>query len=140
MSIIEENKKLAWRWMDFFSAHKIEEICELVAPDWEMHGGPPQLPRGATGVRELLQRIGKINQSWTIEDTIADGDKVVVRATNTRVRESFFGAPAHGVAQIFTATFTHQIAGGKILVTWRNADRLGRIVYLGGRIKPAVVS
>ncbi|HEY8563755.1 MAG TPA: nuclear transport factor 2 family protein [Pyrinomonadaceae bacterium] len=138
MSEIEENKKLAWRWMDLISAHKIEELCELVAPDWEMHGGPPALPRGAEGIRELFRTIGEVRQKWTIEDTIAEGSKVVVRATNLCEQASFFGVPGKGIVQKFTATFTHQIAGGKILVTWRNADDLGRIFQLGGRIAPAV--
>lgn len=135
MTQIEENKKLAWRFMDLISAHKIEEICELVAADWEMYGGPPDLPRGAQGVWHLFGTMGKINQTWTIEDTIAEGDRVVVRATNTCEQESFFGVPGRGVVQKFTATFTHQISGGKIRVTWRNADDLGRIFQLGGRVE-----
>jgi hypothetical protein len=137
MSKIEENKKIAWRWMDLISAHKIEEICELIAPDWEMHGGPPTLTRGAEGVRELFRTMGKINQTWTIEDTIAEGSKVVVRATNLCEQESFFGVSGSGIVQKFTATFTHLIVGGRILVTWRNADDLGRIFQLGGRIEPS---
>jgi hypothetical protein len=138
MTIIEENKKLAWRWLDLISEHKIEEICELVAPDWEMHGGPPDLPRGAEGVHELFRTIGKVHQRWNIEDTIAEGDRVVVRATNTCEQESFFDVPGKGIVQKFTATFTHQISGGKIRVTWRNADDLGRILQLGGRIESRV--
>lgn len=137
MTEIERNKKLAWRFMDLISAHKIEEICELVAPDWEMHGGPPRLPRGAEGVRQLFGTMGDIDQKWIIEDTIAEGNKVVVRAVNLCEQESFFGVPGRGVVQRFTATFTHQIVGGKILVTWRNADDLGRIFQLGGRIESA---
>jgi hypothetical protein len=135
MSEIEQNKQLAWRFMDLISAHRIEEICGLVAPDWEMHGGPKDLPRGAEGVWRLFGTMGKINQKWTIEDTIAEGNKVVVRATNVCEQDSFFGVPASGVVQRFTATFTHLIVGGKILVTWRNADDLGRIFQLGGRIE-----
>jgi hypothetical protein len=138
MTQIEENKRIAWRWMDLISAHKIDEICELIAPDWEMHGGPPHLPRGAAGVRELFRTIGEVRQKWIIEDTIAEGNKVVVRATNLCEQESFFGVPGKGIVQKFTATFTHLIVGGKILVTWRNADDLGRIFQLGGRVEAAV--
>lgn len=137
MSEIEKNKQLAWRFMDLISAHRIEEICELVAPDWAMYGGPPDLPRGAEGVWQLFGTMGNINQQWTIEDTIAEGNKVVVRATNVCEQDSFFGVPGSGVVQRFTATFTHLIVGGKILVTWRNADDLGRIFQLGGRIEAA---
>ena len=77
-----------------------------------------------------------IDQTWTIEDVIAEGDKVVVRATNTCVQESFFGIPGHGRPQTFTATFIHRIADGKVHETWRNADDLGRLLQLGARIEP----
>jgi predicted ester cyclase len=103
-----------------------------------MHGGPPNLSRGADGVRQLFQTIGLIDQQWTIEDVIAEGDKVVVRVINTCVQESFFGIQGGGREQRFAAIFIHQIAEGKILETWRNADDLGRIFQLGGRVEPGL--
>lgn len=132
---IEENKKLARRWIELISEHKIEEICEMVAPEWTMHGGPPALPRGAQGVRELFRTIGEARQTWTILDIIAEDDRVVVRAANTCVQESFFGVPGRGIVQKFSAMFIHRIRGGRIVETWRNADDLGRIFQLGGRIE-----
>ena len=138
MSSIEDNKIIARRWIEFISEHRIEEICAMTTPTWTMHGGPPQLPSGPEGVRALFRSIGPIDQQWTIEDVIAEGDKVVVRATNTCVQESFFGIPGRGRQQTFTATFIHRIADGKMLETWRNADDLGRLFQLGARIAPGV--
>jgi predicted ester cyclase len=123
--------------MELITQHKVEEICEMTAPTWTMQGGPPELPSGLEGVRELFRQIGPIDQEWTIEDVIAEGDKVVVRATNTCVQDSFLGIPGRGRRQRFTAIFIHQIAEGKILKTWRNADDLGRLFQLGARIAPA---
>jgi len=136
MSFIEENKTTARRWLDLISEHRIEEICEMTAPTWTMHGGPPELPCGPNGVRELFRIIGPVTQKWTIEDVIAEGDKVVVRATNICAQESFLGIPCRGQQQVFTATFIHRIVDGKILETWRNADDLGRVLQLGARIEP----
>ncbi len=83
MSSIEDNKMIARRWLELINEHKIEEICEMIAPTWTMHGGPPGgLPPGPDGIRELFRQIGPIEQEFTIEDLIAEGDKVVVRATN----------------------------------------------------------
>lgn len=137
MSSIENNKLIARRWIELITQHRVEEICEMTAPTWTMHGGPPVLPPGLDGVRELFRQIGPIDQEWTIEDVIAEGNKVVVRATNTCVQDSFLGIPARGRRQTFTAMFIHQIVDGKILETWRNADDLGRIFQLGARIEPA---
>lgn len=134
MTSIETNKAIARQFFDFVSEHKVEELCEMVSPTWTMHGGPPKLSPGADGIRELFATFGQIEQEWTIEDLIAEGDKVVVRATNTCLQESFLGVPAHGKRQSFTATFIHQIVNGKIVETWRNADDLGRLLQLGARI------
>ncbi|MDZ7970341.1 MAG: ester cyclase [Nostoc sp. DedSLP03] len=138
MSSIEDNKIIAQRWIELISEHKIEEICEITAPNWKMHGGLPGLPLGPEGVRKLFGSFGPIEQKWTIEDVIAEGDKVVVRATNTCIQESFFGIPSRGRQQTFTATFIHYIVDGKIVETWRNADDLGRVLQLGARIEPGI--
>ncbi|MEH2188059.1 MAG: ester cyclase [Nostoc sp.] len=138
MSSIEENKIIAQRWMELISEHKIEEICEITAPTWKIHGGLPGLPLGPEGVRKLFGSFGAIQQKWTIEDVIAEGDKVVVRATNTCIQESFLGIPSRDRQQTFTATFIHYIADGKIIETWRNADDLGRVLQLGARIEPGI--
>lgn len=132
---IEKNKVIARRWLDLISEHRIEEICEMTSPSWTMHGGPPKLPIGPDGVRELFRQIGPINQKWTLEDLIAENDRVVVRANNTCVQESFLGLPGLGRQQNFTAIFIHRIVGGKIFETWRNADDLGRVLQLGARIE-----
>lgn len=138
MGSIEANKIMARRWMDLISEHQIEEICEMTDPTWKMHGGPPELPLGPDGVRQLFRTIGPIVQTWTIEDVIAEGEKVVVRATNTCTQESFFGVPGRGQSQTFSAIFIHWIVDGKIRETWRNADDLGRLFQLGARIEPGI--
>ena len=137
MSHIEENKILARRWFELIDKDGVEELCEMTAPTWKMHGGPPGLPPGPDGLRDVFRQIGPIEQKWVIEDIIAEGDKVVVRATNTCLQESFLGIPGRGRQQTFTATFIHWIADGKVLETWRNADDLSRIFQLGARIESA---
>ena len=62
---------------------------------------------------------------------IGEGDRVVVRALNTCVQDSFFGLPAAGIRQVFTATFTFRISDGLVHEIWRNADDLGRVLQLG---------
>ena len=137
MSHIEENKILARRWFELIDKDAVDELCEMTAPTWKMHGGPPGLPPGPDGLRDVFRHIGPIELKWVIEDIIAEGDKVVVRATNTCLQESFLGIPGRGRQQTFTATFIHWIADGKVLETWRNADDLSRIFQLGARIESA---
>jgi SnoaL-like protein len=136
MYSLAENKRIARCWLDLVSAHRVEEICALTASTWTMRGGPPNLPSGPEGIRALFQHIGPVEQIWIIEDVIAEGDKVVVRAINSCVQDTFFGIDGRGKQQVFSATFIFRIADGLVHETWRNADDLGRLFQLGAQIVP----
>jgi hypothetical protein len=133
---ITDNKALACSFLDLVSAGDLDGLTRIIAPTWTMQGGPPGLPAGPEGLRVLFAGFGRIEQRWAIDDVIAEGDRVVVRATDTVRQDSFLGVPGHGRVQVFTATFIHRIADGRIQQTWRNADDLGRLLQLGARVVP----
>jgi hypothetical protein len=81
--------------------------------------------------------FGRVEQTWSIQDMIAEGDRVAVRAWNSCLQESFLGIPSRGRRQEFSATFIFRIEGGQVHEIWRNADDLGRVLQLGVRIEPA---
>ena len=130
------NKRLAVRFLDLISDGDLQQMAALITPTWTMEGGPPDLPAGQEGLRVLFAHIGTVQQRWTVDDVIAEGDRVVVRATNRCMQDSFFGVPGRGVVQVFTATFTMQIVDGRIARIWRNAADLQRLIQLGARILP----
>lgn len=130
-SELAANKKLAVSWLRHLTVGRREELLRTTAPDWRMHGGPLGLPAGPDGIRALLDHIGPVDQTWEINDVIAEGDRVVVRATNTCIQDRLLGLPAAGITQVFTATFTFRMADGLIREIWRNADDLGRLLQLG---------
>jgi predicted ester cyclase len=130
------NKRLAVAFLDAISDGDVAALAAMITPSWTMEGGPPDLPAGQEGIRVLFAHIGGVEQRWTMDDVIAEGDKVVVRATNHCVQDSFFGVPGRGVVQVFTATFTMQIVDGRIARVWRNAADLQRLFQLGARILP----
>lgn len=134
---MQNNKLIARLWMDFISKGDIEGICAITSSTWKMHGGLADLPGGPAGVRKLFASFGPVEQKWKVQDIIAEGDKVVIRAVNHCKQESFFGVPSAGREQVFTATFIHRIVDGRIEETWRNADDLGRVLQLGARIVAA---
>jgi predicted ester cyclase len=137
MSVTEDNERIGRRFLSLVSEHDIDGLIAMVTPTWIMYGGPLGLPAGEAGICELFAMFGNIKQQWTVEDVIATGDKVAVRATNTVEQGSFFGIPRHGRRQVFTAMFIHRITGGLINQTGRNADDLGRLLQLGARIEPS---
>jgi hypothetical protein len=138
LTSVENNKLIATRFLKLVSEANVEEVCQVVSPRWKMHIGlgKAEIPPGHEGIRKLFESFGEIKQEWIINDVIAEEDKVVVRATNNCLQQSFLGVPSHGRPQSFTATFIHHIVNGKIQETWRNADDLGRVLQLGAEIKP----
>ena len=136
MSSVEKNKQLARRWLELVSDCRIEELCAITSPTWTMTGGPPNLPAGPAGIHSLFEAIGPISKRWTIEDLVAEGDKVVIRAINSCEQDNFLGIPAKGHRQTFSAMFLLQIVDGQVVRTWRNADDLGRVMQLGEKLTP----
>lgn len=130
------NRRLAVRFLELVSDGDVAALSELITPTWTMEGGPPDLPAGPVGLQVLFASFGEVSQHWTIEDVVAEGDRVVVRGTNRLVQDSFFGVPGRGIEQVFTATFVMQIVDGRIHRTWRNAADLQRLFQLGARIVP----
>jgi len=134
MSDRQANKDLCTRWIELISDGDIDAMSSMITPGWRMYGGPPVLPAGPEGLRALFAAIGPIDQKWTIDDVVAEGDRVVVRATCSCEQDSFLGVPAQGTRQVFTATFTFRIENRQIAEVWRNADDLGRLLQLGARV------
>ena len=64
------------------------------------------------------------HQRVTIEDQIAEGDKVLTRATFRGVHDQgeFLGMPPTGEEWTFKAMYVHRIAGGKIVEEWTEGD------------------
>ena len=78
----DQNAELATQWLSWISAGDVASLLSTSTPDWQMHGGPPNLPAGPAGVCVLAAHLADVRQTWTVDDVIAAGDRVVVRATN----------------------------------------------------------
>ena len=134
-TVLVANKEIAVRWLELVGAHDIDAILAMTSLTWRMHGGPPNLPLGHDGMRLLFATMGRIEQRWTVHDVIAEGDRVLVRASNEVEQDSFLGIPARGIVQRFTAMFLHRITDDVVQETWRNADDLGRVLQLGATLR-----
>jgi steroid delta-isomerase-like uncharacterized protein len=68
----------------------------------------------------------------TIEDMIAEGDKVVTRYNSRGTHKGdFMGIPATGKKVAVTGIVISRIAKGKIAEEWEEFDALGFMVQLG---------
>jgi predicted ester cyclase len=68
----------------------------------------------------------------TIEDIVAEGDKVVVRFTIRGTQQgAFAGMPPTSKPVAMTGISIIRIVGGKFEEEWENADSLGMLQQLG---------
>ena len=127
---------------EVFSQGDLDLVDELVAPDYVGHpSGPEEQLRGPQGVKEYIGRLreGVPDLTLTIEDQVADGDKVATRwtARGTHDGELLGAAPTGRTATITGITIQRSGAGGRIVEGWTSWDMLGMLQQLGIAPQPA---
>jgi steroid delta-isomerase-like uncharacterized protein len=109
-------------------------IDEVVAPDALIR---TPLPIEATGAGLLKEVFGRLHRAFpdlhiTIEDLIAEGDKVVARNTVTGTHQGeYMGLPPTGRPIRYNEIFIVRFAGGRIAETWGVVDVLSQLRQLG---------
>jgi steroid delta-isomerase-like uncharacterized protein len=131
----EANKALVRRWLAEMDKRNLHIVDELVAVDYIDHNPPiPDLAPGREGVKQAnaLLLAAFPDATHTIEDQIAEGDKVVTRMTvrGTFVGE-YLGIPPNGKQITAQGIMIHRIAGGQLVEHWAMADNLRLFQQLG---------
>jgi steroid delta-isomerase-like uncharacterized protein len=135
-SVIEANKAISRRVVEeIFNAGRLEAAEEIVAPDYVGHDpASPELITGPEGLKRQVDgyRTAFPDVRLTIEDEIAEGDRVVTRwrARGTHEGE-LFGIPATGKQATVTGVTIDRIVDGRIAESWTNWDTLGLLQQLG---------
>jgi predicted ester cyclase len=131
----EENKALVRRWFAEVDRGNAAIEDELLPPDYIDHAPPlPGMAPGREGVKQAnaLLRAAFPDTVHTIEDQIAEGDKVVTRL---RGRGTFqgeiLGISPNGKVVTIEGIAIHRIAGGKLVEHWAVADKLSFLQQMG---------
>jgi predicted SnoaL-like aldol condensation-catalyzing enzyme len=117
-----ENKLIAQRLMEEgWNQRNFAVVQNLVGPEHVFHD--PSGPQLGTGPEAYINRmklyVGALEAHFTIEDLIAEGDRVVVR-WSVRGRHNLN----------LTGITIHRFKDGKILESWGNWDQLGMMQQL----------
>jgi steroid delta-isomerase-like uncharacterized protein len=124
----EENKALIRRFIEAQSEKDLAGLEEMMAPDFVdrslMLGQEPDREGFKHSVAAMFDTFSDI--SYTIDDQIAEGDKVTTWYTgsSTHDRGPFMGIPPTGKRESFKGVFLHRIVGGKIAEEWSLNDAL----------------
>ena len=131
-----DNKALVRRlYEEVWNNRKLEVVNELISPSHALQGpnifgssiGPEAYKRQVLGFLE-----GYPDLHWTVEDTIAEKDKVVACWTLSGTHKgSYMGVPATNKRVSVGGITIHHIAGGKIMDSHTNWDVLGMMQQLG---------
>jgi steroid delta-isomerase-like uncharacterized protein len=135
---VAQHKQIARRFIDEVFGGRYESVDELVAEDFQGHSWGP-MPLGRDGLKDAMQRVseGLSDHSMTIEDMIAEGDRVAVRLTSHgRHTGTFMGMPATGKAYTISETHIFRIRDGRVVEHWRDGDMLGLMQQLGALPRP----
>ena len=130
----EANKAVIERWLEIWNTGDLTIADEIFAADFVNHD--PSVPdvinlEGLKGL-VVMSRIATPDLRITIEDMIAEGDKVVARLSAIGTHKGdFMGIPPTGVQVMNTRMITFRIDSGKIVETWENYDMLGVLQQLG---------
>ena len=135
----DDAKQLVLRIYDLANRGDVEGIGELVAADYVEHDPLPGQGTGRDGVVDRFSMLGDaLAPQFTVEDVIAEGDKVVVRWTNagTHVGE-FAGMPATGRPFSIAGIDIYRVADGVACEHWHVVDQLSMLGQLGLLPAPA---
>ena len=137
---IEQNKDIARRFIqEVFVEADPSAVDELATEDFTPHSWG-EMPPGRDGLKAAQKRVmqGLADARMTIEDVIAEGDKVVVRLTSHgRHDGEFMGMPASGKEYDISEIHIFRIVDGKVAEHWRDADMLGLMQQIGALPAPA---
>jgi len=131
-----ENKAIVRRlYEEVWNKRKLEVIEELISPSHALQG--PNIFGSAMGPEAYKLQVlrfleGYPDLRWTIEDTIAEKDKVVACWTIAGTHKGdFMGVPATNKKVSVDGMTIHHMAGGKIMDSIINWDALGMMQQLG---------
>jgi serine phosphatase RsbU (regulator of sigma subunit) len=128
----EEKKALVRRFYEAHLKGDFEAMQEMMAPDFadrSLFPGEEGSDREAyiRGVAEDRAAISVLR--ITIDDQIAEGDKVVTKYTERSIRRGeFLGVAPTGKEVLTTGIDIHRIAGDKIAEEWSESSSVNRVV------------
>jgi steroid delta-isomerase-like uncharacterized protein len=131
----EDNKALMRRFLEeVFNKQNQAAIDEFIAPNHVDHTLPPFLPTTPEGTKRAIGMFLTAfpDVQLTVEDMIAEGDKVVTRYTSRGTQKGgFMGIPPTGKQMTVSSIIIARFADGKIVEEWGLDDQVGMLQQLG---------
>jgi steroid delta-isomerase-like uncharacterized protein len=132
---IETNKLVMQRFTQFINTASKELAAELISPNAIFYvPGSSEPMRGPAGYLAIIamMREGFPDIQWTLEEMIAEGDKVAARFTMRGTHQgSFHGVPPTGKKIEVKAMNFYCLAGGQFVEEHGQPDLLSLLQQIG---------
>jgi steroid delta-isomerase-like uncharacterized protein len=132
INILEKNKAIIRNAVEqIWNQGNLDVTDELFATDYVYHGISEI--HGAGGIKKHVAALRTSFPDFhlSLEDMIAEGDKVVSRWTGGgKQMGEFMGVPPSGKQVNITGIIISRIANGKIVEEWETSDQLGLLQLL----------
>jgi steroid delta-isomerase-like uncharacterized protein len=133
--ILEANKIMMHRFTEFINTASELLAEELIAPDAIVHvPGRSEPMRGPAGYLAIIgmMRGGFPDIQWTLEEMVAEGDKVAARFTMRGThRGTFLGIRPTGKTIAVRAINFYRLSGGQFVEEHGQPDMLGLLQQIG---------
>lgn len=130
----EENKQIVRRYQEVYNSNDLDALGEVVSEDLLTPKIMSGIPKGIEGAKAAhrMMLAGFPDYQTTIDDLIAEDDKVVARITMSGTNTgSFMGIPPTGKHVSFTGIYIARIADGRIVEHWGEEDGVSLLQQLG---------
>jgi steroid delta-isomerase-like uncharacterized protein len=139
----EKNKTIVKRLIQEINDRNLDVLTKLCAPNYVYHGTGEMTKSDREGMKKFVSEILSAfpDMQFTIEDIIAEGDKVVYRFLfrGTHKGELFGVAPTGRRVSVRSISI-NRIVDGKLVEEWENFDELGLMQELGVTTLPLKVA
>ncbi len=130
----EDNKSLVRRaFEEIYNQGNLFAVDDYVAGNFVIHASSQDI-HGPAGTKQYMAMLREAFPDFhmTIEDQVADGDRVVTRwtAEGTHLGE-FQGLPPTSKHWRMTGIDIDRVVDGKVVECWTNTDDLGQMRQLG---------
>jgi steroid delta-isomerase-like uncharacterized protein len=131
---VEENRVVVRRYYEeVLGEGQLPLLEKLAVSDYHEHDPLPGQADGRDGLKQRVEMLrNAFRPQFTLEDMIAEGDRVAVRWTNRGIHVGeFMGIPPTGKAFAIAGIDIHRLENRKLAEHWHVVDVLSQLQQLG---------
>ena len=130
-----DNKTIVRRFVEeVFVEGRKDTVDELLADDFVAHTWPSTTGDPKADLKAAIDRVAKglSDPAFTIDDLIAEGDRVAARLTTAATQTGeFMGMPPSNKRYEIEEIHWFRLRDGKVTEHWHQFDQMGMMKQLG---------